>query len=129
MVSGVSSRGSGWPARTLGVAASPEGSDIRLIEVAPAPVLARLEGLHYRVADRIRVGAGMTKWRGVAAADMPARQAQPQVDPGGADPQALLAALGRIRHHRADQAEVRVVGHRHLHPPIFACSWSCLLRN
>src|SRR3984957_5819756 len=117
MVSGVSSRGSGWPARrTVGVAASPEGSDIRLIEVAPAPVLARLEGLHHRVADRIRVGAGMTKWRGVAAADMPARQAQPQMDPGGADPQTFLATLGRTRHHRADQAEVRVIGHRHLAP-------------
>src|ERR1700734_1394609 len=116
MVSGVSSRGSGWPARTLGVAASPESSDICVIEVAPAPVLARLEGLDHRVRDRKRVGAGMTKWRGVAAADMPARQAQPQMDPGGADPQALLAALGRVRKHRTYQAEVRVIGHRHLTP-------------
>src|ERR1700722_1713220 len=107
MVSGVSSSGSGWPARTLGVAASPENSDICLIEVAPAPVLARLEGLHHRVPDRKHVGAGVTKWRGFAAADMPAHQAQPQMDPWEADPQALLATLGRVGNHRAYQAEGR----------------------
>ena len=75
-----------------------------LVDVAPAPVLARLHGLHDRVADRVRVRAGVPHRRGVAAADVPAGQAQPQVHPRGAEPQAFLAALRGARRHRADRA-------------------------
>ena len=44
--------------------------------------------------------------RRVAAADVPARQAQPQVDPRRPERQALLAALGRPRHDGPDQVLV-----------------------
>src|SRR5580698_10028136 len=58
------------------------GSDIGFVDVTPAPVFARLERLHDRVPDRVRMGARMPERRGVAAADVPAGQAQPQVHPG-----------------------------------------------
>jgi hypothetical protein len=41
----------------------------------------------------LEVGGGVPPWRGVAAADVTAGQAQPQVDPPGAGRQALLTAV------------------------------------
>ena len=45
---------------STGTSAPPIASDELLVEVAPAPVLARLEGLHDRTALGVSVGAGMT---------------------------------------------------------------------
>ena len=56
-------------------------SDIDLIDEAPAPVLARLKGSDDRMANPERVPAGMAHRRGIATADVPARKAQPQVQP------------------------------------------------
>src|SRR6202008_2234239 len=80
-------------------------SDIVLVDVAPAPVLAGLHGLHDRGPDRVRVGSGMPQGCRAAAADVPARQAQPQVDPRCAEPQSFLAAV-RVRAHLADGRHV-----------------------
>src|SRR5262249_5958041 len=72
-------------------------SDMRshqiLIQVAPAPGFARLERPDHRVPGRREVPGGVPLRRGVAAADMPAGQAEPQVHPAGPLPQAVLAAL------------------------------------
>ena len=46
-----------------------------------------------------KCAVGVPLGRGVAAADVAAGQAQPQVHPAGAVAQALLAALGRVRAH------------------------------
>jgi hypothetical protein len=56
---------------------------------------------------RVRVPARVASRCGVAAADVAAGQAQTQMDPGRAELQALLAALGRARHDRPDEAEMR----------------------
>src|SRR5215470_18831364 len=67
--------------------------DQLLIQVAPPPHLARLERPDHRVTGPVEVGRGVPVRGGVAAPDMPAGQAQPQVDPVRALPQAVLAAL------------------------------------
>src|SRR5215475_5986946 len=72
-------------------------SDQLLVQVAPPPHLARLERPDHRVTGPVEVGGGVPLRRGVAAADMAAGQAQPKVDPVRAQPQAVLAALGRDR--------------------------------
>ena len=64
------------------------------VDVAPTPGLAGLERLHDRVFGAVEVLGGMFVFRGVAATDMAALQAQPQVHPGVTHLQALLAALG-----------------------------------
>jgi WhiB family transcriptional regulator, redox-sensing transcriptional regulator len=50
------------------------GSDISLIDIAPAPVFARLERLDDRVPDGM--GVSVTERRGIAAANVPAGQAE-----------------------------------------------------
>ena len=42
------------------------------MNVAPAPVLARLEGLDDRVLGRVEMLSGVAMGRGIAAADMAA---------------------------------------------------------
>src|SRR3954470_23196072 len=64
-----------------------------LVDEAPRPVLARLERAHDRMAVGARVLAGMAARRAVAAADVAALQADPQVDPLAAARQAVLAAV------------------------------------
>src|SRR5688500_13187976 len=56
--------------------------DHPLVDEAPAPVLARLEGLHDRVARGVEVLGGVRVLGVVAAADVAADQAHSQVDPG-----------------------------------------------
>src|SRR4051794_23134120 len=76
----------------------PSGSSrVGLVDVAPAPVLVRLERLDDGVADQTRMLPGVPVRRGVAAPDVPAGQAQPQVHPRGPHLQALLAALRGAR--------------------------------
>src|SRR4051812_39423905 len=86
--------------------AASEASDVRLVRVAPAPGLAGLERANDRVAVGVSVPARVAVRRRVAAADVAARQAQAQVDPGRADAQALRAALRGAWTNRPDHADV-----------------------
>jgi hypothetical protein len=63
------------------------------IHVTPAPVLARLKGLHHGMLGLMKVLGGVFVFGRVAAADMSANEAFPQVNPGIAHLQALLAAF------------------------------------
>src|SRR5512139_1793609 len=74
-----------------------------LILVAPAPVFARLERAHDWVTHSTGVLGCVSVRGGVAAADLPAAQADPQVDPVVAGLEAFLAAVDlsdRRRLHR-----------------------------
>jgi WD40 repeat protein len=82
------------------------GIEHDLVDVAPAPVLARLGGLHDGVAGRVEVLGGVLVPGGVATADVAARQAEPEVHPAIPGRQALLAAL-RVGRHRPDFLDVR----------------------
>jgi hypothetical protein len=85
-------------------------SDNRLVHVAPAPVLSRLEGLDDRVLGLEEVPARVPIRRGVAAAHVAAREAQAQMQPRVAAAEAVFTAFG-TRNDSADRAQMRV---RHL---------------
>src|SRR5271154_6189100 len=68
-------------------------SQKHFVHIAPAPVLARLEGLDDRVLGLMEVLGGMLVLGRVAAADVAADEALPQVDPGIAHLEAFLAAF------------------------------------
>src|SRR3954470_2355930 len=69
--------------------------DEDLVDVAPAPVLARLDRPHDRVVAVAVVRRRVLVRRGVAARDVPAGEALPQVHPVAlADREAVGAALG-----------------------------------
>jgi hypothetical protein len=71
-----------------------------VVDVAVAPVLARLGGADDGVADIGGVRGGVLARRVVAAADVPARVAHAQVDPPTVACAALLAAsdaFGQLR--------------------------------
>src|SRR6476661_2805002 len=68
-----------------------------LVDVAPAPGLAGLEAAHHRVLGLLEVLRGVVADRGVAAPDVAAGEAHPQVDPDQALPDAVLAALRGVR--------------------------------
>src|SRR5689334_21280439 len=86
-----------------------------VLGVAPEPRLARLEAPDQRVPGGGRVGAGVLRWRGVAAADVPAERTAAQVEP----PAPGLVALGTARPARWDRRVDRFRGH--LHTPLRAC--------
>src|ERR1700674_1361925 len=69
-------------------------SEIQLIDVAPAPVLARLKGPHDRVAGPLEMCSCVLVRRVVAAAHVPADHAEAQVHPPATHPQAVFAAVG-----------------------------------
>src|SRR4030095_3909317 len=92
-----------------------------LVDVAPAPVLARLG----RADDRVPALSGMRRRvagrGGVAAADLPAGHAHAEMDPAAADLQALLAAFDRLREGgHLDLVEVAADGSRR-HDVSFRC--------
>jgi hypothetical protein len=53
----------------------------KLVRVAPDPVLATLDRADKRVAGLVIMPARVAVGRGVTASDVPARQAQSQMDP------------------------------------------------
>src|SRR4051794_26743932 len=65
--------------------------EFHLVGVAPGPALPRLEGRHDRVARLVEMLGGVAARRAVATADVAAAQTEPQVDPGLAHLQTLLA--------------------------------------
>src|SRR5689334_966085 len=66
-------------AATRAAAGSP---DLPVVDEAPLPALAGLDGLDDRMARRPCMPAGVTILGGVAASDESAMQAHAQVDPG-----------------------------------------------
>ncbi len=64
-----------------------------LVDVAPAPILARLEGLDNRVIGRVKMLCSVFIFRRIAAADVPADKALAQVHPCVANLQAILTAV------------------------------------
>src|ERR1700761_1279863 len=76
----------GYAPYRSGVSAAPPPSrfrcsDISFVDIAPTPVLARLQGPHDGVTDGERVRTGVPQRRRVATADVATRQAHPQMHP------------------------------------------------
>src|SRR5436190_13659093 len=82
-----------------------QGIEFYFVDVAPAPVLTRLGGLHDGVAARMEVFRRMLVLGGVATADVAARQTQQEMYPPVPGRQALLAAL-RVGRNRPDLLKV-----------------------
>lgn len=68
--------------------------DVGLIDIAPAPVLTRLEGLYERMVGRVEVLSGMLILRGVAAADVSTSLADAQMHPGIPECQTFFTTIG-----------------------------------
>ena len=64
-----------------------------LVDVTPAPVFTRLEGLDNRVVGRVEMLGRMLVFRRVAAADVSTNEALAQMYPGVASFQTILAAI------------------------------------
>src|SRR5439155_6511747 len=88
-----------------------------VVEVAPPPILPGLERPDHRVAGLVVVPGGMPLRGGVAAADVPAGQAQAKVHPARALLEALLASVrcSRLR-FRAERGNMGAG-----HPDIMPC--------
>jgi hypothetical protein len=65
----------------------------------------------------MKVGGGMAVRRGIATADVPAREAEAEMDPGAPDLEALLAAVGRAGTDVANLIKVAALRHG-IYPPI-----------
>src|ERR687898_644437 len=81
-----------------------------LVDEAPQPVLTRLERLHDRVRGSVEVLRRVLVLRGIATPDVTANAAEPQMHPGVADLQALLATFGRPWRNVANLVEVGTRG-------------------
>src|SRR5581483_12359994 len=81
-----------WIARPASRRSPRRVSQDDLVDVAPGPLLPGLERAHDGMAGAVEVRRSVPVRRGVAAADVSARQAESQVHPARADPQAVLAA-------------------------------------
>src|SRR5690349_14104252 len=105
----------GWP--MLQSSGMRERGGVRDLEghvvlVAPPPVLTRLVRLHDRVTGGVVVGGGVPAGRRVAAADVPAGHADPQVHPAAAGGEALDAAVaGRLDVPGAVEVGADFLGH------------------
>src|SRR6185436_12177075 len=83
-----------------------EGIEPHLVDEAPPPPFARLERANDRVLGGLEVLGGVLVLRIVAAPDVPALHAEPQVHPRVAHRQALLAALAVRVHLAIDAGQV-----------------------
>jgi hypothetical protein len=63
-----------------------------LIDVAPAPILARFDRFHDGMFGPVKMFGGMFVLRGIAASHMAALQAHSQVNPGVTHLQAFFAS-------------------------------------
>ncbi len=90
--------------------------ELDVIDGTPEPVLTGLIRLHDRMSSLAGVSPGVTVGRIVAAADVRARGAPPQVNPGPTVAQAVDAPRP-ARVLRRDRIQVRAdVGHRYAYP-------------
>jgi hypothetical protein len=80
------------------------------VDVAPTPILFRLERLQDRMSGSAEMGGGVLVFGAVTATYVTAHHAQPQVDPRIADTQAVFASI-RAWRDRFDLIEVGA-GHR-----------------
>src|SRR5262249_32661294 len=104
--------------RDPGLAADPVDEECHVVDVAPVPVLARLERADERVRAHARVRRRMPVGRRVAAANVTAREADAEVQPLVACPKAVLAAVDRGRQlEHLDLVEVRADGVAHVARP------------
>ena len=67
---------------------------LHLIDEAPGPFLARLEGSHHRVVRLVKVPRGMSAGRAVTTADVTASETKPKMNPRRPLFQALFTTLG-----------------------------------
>jgi hypothetical protein len=81
-----------------------------VVDVAPSPVLARLEGLDNWMAGLLVMGGRVTVGRRVAASDVPASQAEPQVYPAVPRRKALGTSLRSERVDRLQTDDVFACG-------------------
>jgi hypothetical protein len=81
--------------------------DEELVHVAPAPILAGLEAPHDGVLGLVKVFGRVLTGRVVAAPDVTALLAQPEVDPATAGGKTLLATGRRPGLNAAHLGEVR----------------------
>src|SRR5271169_6229796 len=91
------------PSGTRGVL--PE-APLRLVDVAPRPRSAGHYGSHHGMARLMEVLCRVLAGRGVAAADMAARLALPELDPTRAFFQALLTGPRRSRRWEVGRGQV-----------------------
>jgi hypothetical protein len=77
------------------------------VNVAPAPVLMRLEASHDRMCRLMEMPRGVLARRFVAATDMSADEAKPQMHPPTARLEAFFAALRRAWFDGPDLIKVR----------------------
>jgi hypothetical protein len=82
------------------------GQQEQLVGEAPGPVLHRLQRAGDGVVHGLPVGPGVPAGRAVAATDVTAAEALPQMDPTGALTQTVLAPVEGAGGHVADLAEV-----------------------
>src|SRR5689334_6568238 len=80
-------------------------SDIVLMDIAPAPI--RFHCSHDGMAVVVRVSPRVSHRRRIAATDMPAGEAEPQMHPRRPEPQALLAPR-RTWRDLPDGSDIRV---------------------
>lgn len=65
--------------------------DLNIVNITPAPALWRVVALDDRMTGRFKVSTGVTIGRLIAATDVPAIAAEPQMHPTRSDPQAFFA--------------------------------------
>ena len=87
-------QGRWWDARGAGHLG---GQHSDPVDVAPGPLFIGLKRADDRVAGRVRVCGGVAVRRLVTAADVPAFEADPQVEPLLAGGQAILAPIDPFR--------------------------------
>ncbi len=81
-----------------------------VVDIAPSPVLARLEGLDNWMAGLLVMGGRVTVRRRVAASDVPAGQAEPQMYPAVPRRKALGTSLRSDRVDRLQTDDVFACG-------------------
>src|SRR5918995_460746 len=87
-----------------------------LVNVAPDPILVRLEGLDERVLSGVEMLAGVSVPGAVATANMAADEAFPEVHPRVTHLEALLAPFG-AGFHVVDLVQVRTPSPQYSHEP------------
>ena len=85
-----------------------------LVDIAPAPIFARLEAPNDRVGCLMEMTRRMFAGRVVATADVPAGEAKTQVHPPTARLETFFTALGRSRFDGLNLPEMRASWHRRL---------------
>ena len=99
----------------------------QLVGVTPRPVFPRFEASNQRVMRAAEMFSGVLVGRRIAAADVAAGKAKPEMNPPAAGLEAFLTSSGSVGGHRTDLIEVGA-GHNFLsnplrsHPPRFAAA-------